>query len=189
MRSTINMVLLLLIGLLSLAAVACSGGLSRSNAADLISRDADFSKPREETYRTGYVEGLTLQQMREAYNDSWRVYPAMQSAGYIETTDALNGINVTLTEKGRRESANWKCNVRYDGQTECWFPSLAREVVEVTGITEGDGTKADATFTWRWKPLNDVGKAMNLDAVTHQGRAAFQKYDDGWRVVAVDEGR
>ena len=65
---------LLVAALSLLTSSACSSGLSRSNVADLISPDPEFSKARQETYTSGYL-GLKLEQMKEAPNPSWWVYP------------------------------------------------------------------------------------------------------------------
>lgn len=154
----------------------CSSGLSRSNAADLISKDARFPKIKETKYSgTGRQDDDTGENFLRA----------MKSQGYIDSAGKY-------TAKGEAAKVNWRRYAIEGYGYETWYvPVAQRELVEVTGISEPqDPTVAltEATFTWHWKP-NEIGTAMNvphLGKTTYTGRAVFQKFDDGWRVQRLE---
>jgi hypothetical protein len=69
-----------------------------------------------------------------------------------------------------------------------------RELIEITNITEtkSGGNFAQAAFTWRVKPveikseIKDAYEKRKQDIEKKRdGVAAFQKSDDGWRLVEV----
>jgi hypothetical protein len=63
----------------------------------------------------------------------------------------------------------------------------AREVRSVTGITGSDGT-ARVEFNWDWKEHSpDRDKCLG-GSFSRPAKAEFQRYDDGWRVMAVQFG-
>jgi hypothetical protein len=157
----------------------CSNGLSRSNAADLISKHASFSK----------VEDITF--FDNNSNKGFAQYPfyrEMISLGYMDS-------DLKLTEKGKTSIAGLRA-VGAEGMFIKYSmpPYLRREIIEVTGISEGNpvGASKEATFTWHWKPVNDIGKemnkTMNLEKEKYTGSATFQKFDDGWRVKDIKLG-
>lgn len=57
-----------------------------------------------------------------------------------------------------------------------------RELVEVTGISK-EGNTADVEFTWHWKPLNEVGSALNTGDLPYRSVVSMKHFDDGWRLV------
>ena len=62
-----------------------------------------------------------------------------------------------------------------------------RKLNEVTGITADPGGKESAAeFNWEWIPTDD-GKlfADRIPAGVQKGQAAFQLYDDGWRLAQI----
>lgn len=61
-------------------------------------------------------------------------------------------------------------------------PAARRQLVEVTGISK-DEPLAVIDFTWKWSPMNDVGKALYGDGVEYNATVGFRHYDDGWRVI------
>jgi hypothetical protein len=63
-----------------------------------------------------------------------------------------------------------------------------REILEVTGIAgppQGGENFKVATFTWRYADLPEVVARYTGESVTHEGEAAFQLFDDGWRVQEI----
>ena len=57
-----------------------------------------------------------------------------------------------------------------------------RELVTVTGISK-DSNVADVEFTWHWKPLNEVGAALNTSDLQYRSLVSMKRFDDGWRLV------
>jgi hypothetical protein len=142
-------------------------GLSRSNAAALISKNASFPKTWETLY-----SGRNNQDD----NQGEHFLQGMKSQGYIDSDGKY-------TPKGEAAKVNWrKRTFSASPSYENWYvPCGERELIEVTGISETQISMAEATFTWHWKP-NEIGKAIDLGKETYTGRAVFQKFDDGWRV-------
>jgi hypothetical protein len=63
------------------------------------------------------------------------------------------------------------------------------KVLDVTGISGGGGTNAEATFTWMYREEDMPAKlASCLKKLRSQseGRAHLRRYDDGWRVEGID---
>jgi hypothetical protein len=186
MRTTIAYVLAL--GAL-VVTVAC-GGLSRGTARDLISQNlsgpvalpvyingsriTETAVANDKTelgalYRLGYLKCETLP---GSVNNSNPYFPIVTPAGCL----------LVLTEKGQR--AEWQATYSPKNPTtvvQLTVPVAEPELVEVTGVTE-DGPRATATFTWRQRPLNDIGEALGYGQV-QASTATFQKFDDGWRIV------
>lgn len=114
------------------------------------------------------------------------------------------------TEQGK---AMWK-EYGFQPAPDDSIPLARKEFVNITGITSLGQNGAQADFTWKWN-ANKVGLALqeNTDefkALPEQirkgllgqapgnrmslvenwsgerkGRAAFQRYDDGWRLVGI----
>lgn len=57
-----------------------------------------------------------------------------------------------------------------------------RELVAVTGISK-DSNAADVEFSWHWKPLNEVGAALNTGDLQYRSLVSMKRFDDGWRLV------
>lgn len=108
-----------------------------------------------------------------------------------------------LTEKGK--------DLASGAQEEQSVPSIRlarRELVEVTGITTAGDRTAQAEYTWKEMPtaagrafvpgspeheglpaalrqsLRERNQTKDFDKVRH-GRAVFQLYDDGWRLLSA----
>ena len=116
---------------------------------------------------------------------------------------------VRANEKGRQLWRDLQLPVKDDS-----LPVGKKRFGEVTGITKQGETQAIADFTFRWVP-NELGKALDPNTEEfkqlpeevrrrltqkkglfqtsdsadwsgeRQGKALFQKYDDGWRLVRV----
>lgn len=96
---------------------------------------------------------------------------------------------------------------------ETAVPVAFREFIEVTGLTKQNENTVLADFSYKWMP-NDVGKSLDssteefrklpekirqdlvapgglttrsqtMSFGTKQGKASFQRYDDGWRLMSV----
>jgi len=99
-------------------------------------------------------------------------------------------------------------------ETDEFLPLAKKQIIEITGITKQGETQAAADFTYKWIPnelgktldpkteefkrlpeaiqkdLTGKGKESDMDksidwSGERRGKALFQKYDDGWRLVDV----
>lgn len=156
----------------SFLCLGCSDGLSRSDAASLIQNNQVFSGVKAERFSLG--SRMLIHPIDEA----------LTKLGYAETVNNLIG----LTEKGRKESANWKRADAF-GREAYEIPVLRREVIEVTGVADSKEAPGytEATFTCKWKPVNEIGEALDIERKReiYGGRAIFRKFEDGWRVVRI----
>lgn len=108
-----------------------------------------------------------------------------------------------LTEKGKELAAAGR-----EGQGTASVLLARRELVEVTGITHASGGTAQAEYTWKELPtaagrafspgspehvglpaalrqaLGERNQTKDFDKV-RRGRAVFQLYDDGWRLLSA----
>jgi hypothetical protein len=161
---------------LMLVCVSCDGGLSRSAAADMISKQYQ-AMPVITLYENDSSHGCNYGIVTpDCLNRISKEAGALYRLGYTDVVDN----KIVLTEKGRKASAEWNAETDESGRLHIWHIPVAQpELVEVTGITEKENN-ATATFTWRQKPLNDIGEALGYGQV-QQGAMRFQKYDDGWR--------
>jgi len=168
--------------------------LSRNTAAELISQHF-ASTPAAEARIAFFLPGIPTPDKLSANTGGLGV---LHRLGYVDCeimperdiyTDGgmlLQHIPPTcklvLTANGLKASASWKVD-RRDGESieSVSIPVAKPELVEITGITEKDN-EATATYTWRQKPINDIGEAMGYGKV-EQGAMQFRKFDDGWRVV------
>jgi hypothetical protein len=175
---------------LLLACVGC-GGLSRSTARDLIAQNIASQTV------TRYV--YLRQQREEAIKNDTGEVGALYRLGYLRceiipaSSDTSNPYfplytpeecRPVLSDKGQAAAAQWEVSrnpMNPDVIVRLKLPVATLEVIEVTGITEKEND-ATATYTWREKPLNDIGEALGYGQV-QQGEMQFKKYDDGWRPV------
>jgi hypothetical protein len=150
---------------------ACSRGLTRSDAAEKLSRSDLFSK----TVTFEYTKYLAY---RRGANSAGDFFRALNYLGY---TDEKGG----LTEKGISEKKNW---IPSSMSEDYEVPLATRELLEITGIGELQGETGafvEVQYTWKWSPVNEVGTLMKLDEKTNAGSAAFRRFDDGWRLDSV----
>jgi hypothetical protein len=172
---------LILLGI-SILTVSCDGKLSRSDAASLIASDKNFSKSMEMSIRIGT-------QINKGDLSKSSFDEALVSEGYVEMQNNPYGDVLNLTDKGRKESANWE-KFKQLGIIDMYkIPYAKREIIEITGISEPKSGEnfSQAKFSWRPQPGNDIGRAMDKSEFekTFDGEAFFQKFDDGWRVVRI----
>lgn len=154
--------------------------LTRRLAADLISASASFKAPQQFLVQTGIVAS--------------NVFPTpeflvLQHRGWINASNATCPAGVVpppcwdlmLTPSG--VDAVRTLISTDDASKPSFSISVAkRELVGITGISK-DGNLADAEFSWRWIPLNEIGAALYSSDVSYESTAGFRKYDDGWRVL------
>ncbi|MGA2483552.1 MAG: hypothetical protein ABSF92_10600 [Candidatus Acidiferrales bacterium] len=141
-------------------------------------------------------------------------YPELQSAGIIEisrsepTPTRQSPVPPCFSEDCSRVSSMWKVSLTKDGvsQSNSWthqtlrvpigvfkgavaedwvVPVAKSEIVEVTGIAAGETGQAQADFTWKWRPIDKIGQAINLNSQIFKASANLRLYDDGWRVEHV----
>jgi hypothetical protein len=175
--------------------VGCgSKELTRPKAAELINNEyfkqANIEKTAKNlTVRTGsghnYIihdsESNTLMAVQRAGLFSVQLHPGV----------FLTSGNVSITEKGRALSREWKedrSRVKSVNLAEIgpiWIiPTQRQKFLEVTGITTQSPTTAVTEFKWQWI-RTESGKALGIteDTVV-TSTAQFQLYDDGWRIMA-----
>jgi hypothetical protein len=87
-------------------------------------------------------------------------YPASASSPVV--------VSSSLTGKGSTAARQWQ-----QGGSSWAIPVAKKEVIEVTGITtgEGDAKTARAEYTWRWQPT-DIGKSFDKSDSAYQNLPA-----------------
>jgi len=153
--------------------------LTRRLAADLISGSQAFNAPQVFWLRTGAVSNKDFNSPESL---------VLQRRGWITGTD-------TKCPQGVEPSPCWDVVLSPVG-VSTFQPLIGpyagnlvavrvarRELIDITGISKA-GNFADVEFTWRWKPINEVGVALNEGGVRYRSTVAFRNFDDGWRVVA-----
>ena len=110
---------------------------------------------------------------------------ALKALGYIDSANKVT-LKSEEAKKGKwiKKSRSTPAGNydRYD------IPLGNRDLIAVTGLSKlqgRTGSVVHATFTWRWKPVSDVGTEMKLDKKAIHGGAIFQKFDDGWRIYSI----
>ncbi|HEV2200656.1 MAG TPA: hypothetical protein VGR73_12605 [Bryobacteraceae bacterium] len=83
-------------------------------------------------------------------------------------------VDIALTPAGVEASKSWVM------QGVTWrVPTMQREFVEVTGITNAQPTISIVEYTWKWVPT-ESGKALGMTpSEPRQEHAGFQLFDDG----------
>lgn len=162
-----------------LCLTACnSKEMTRSRAADLIEASEEFKNPVTVTLRPDYRQSLTLagassqttpkeEFALRRFLESHPDLAVLAHLGLVEfkigrieyPNSASSPVTVTasLTSEGRSTSREWLQS------GDRWaIPIARRELIEMTGLTGGDGDSktARAEYTWRLKPL---GVGMNFD--------------------------
>lgn len=178
------------LALLGLAAMvgltACSSNsLTRPRAAEIISSGEEFKQPVVVTLLPEYRQSLTLigagshttpktdfalQRFLESHAELavldhlGLVDFKVSSIEYPDSASSPVVVTSSLTEKGRVASRQWQ-------QVENgWaIPIAKKEVVEVMGLTggEGDSKTARAEYTWRWQPT-EMGKSFDKSDSAYQ---------------------
>ncbi|HEY2291406.1 MAG TPA: hypothetical protein VGM86_11955 [Thermoanaerobaculia bacterium] len=156
--------------LLALLTSCSSKDLTRPRVADLIKANAEFAKP---------VVALPLQEEGKIQDN----HDAGQVEGIWNVTRSFGeATRYTLTANGRKYFAQDFTAI----ESAPLAQAAKRELIEVTGITsppQGGESLKIATFTWHYAGLPElVARYTGEEGVTHNGEAAFQLFDDGWRL-------
>ena len=175
--------------------ISCSSGLSRSAAAKMISERLN-AQPGRTAYISASLSGRLVNE--EEFQQLPGEIGTMIRLGYFRckmipeyidpNTFNVFRLNrkahcdVELTEKALGEAEDWEAvETRPDGSLESVKILVGSpEFVEVTGIKQ-EANDATVTYTWRMKPLNEIGREL-IAAEVQEGVAYFQKFDDGWRL-------
>lgn len=155
--------------------------LNRSRAADVLESSEAFKSPVSITLRPEYRQSLTLagtgsqttpkeefalKRFFESHPDLavldhlGLVQFKVTNIQYPDSASSPVTVTATFTDEGRSASGDWQ---QSDGG---WMiPVARRELVEVTGLTAGEGEAkmARVEYTWRWKPL---GLGTNFDTTS-----------------------
>ena len=133
-----------------------------------------------------------------------------EEKAFIQTpTQWVFKVTARANDKGKALWKDYKLP-----ETDESLPIARKEIIEITGITKLGENQATADFTYKWIP-NELGKMLDptteefkkLPAEMQKGltgkgsesnqnksfdwsgerhgKALFQKYDDGWRLVNV----
>lgn len=188
-------------GLLGVIIVICSAAcgsnkLSRSSAAELIGSSEAFRKPVTISLLPEYRQSLTLigEGSRDRPKEEFALrrflesHPdlaALNHLGLVEfkvtgiqyPDSASSPVTVTsaLTDKGRSASSQWQQSG--DG----WMiPVANRELVEVTGMTggEGESKQAQVEYTWKWQPT-EAGASFDVSGQAYQSLPATVRQNLG----------
>jgi hypothetical protein len=100
---------------------------------------------------------------------------------FTPSTSFRRDMTVALGRLGKKEPG-----------TDCIWPTdqatFPRKVLTITGIAQTSPLTRRVEFTWTWAtpPDSPLSKCLpSMDIVGYPGDAEVQRYDDGWRVVAV----
>lgn len=163
----------------ALCLTACgSKELNRSSAADVLEASDAFKSPVAITLQPRYrqslalggVDGQTTPKEEVAVKRFFESHPDLALLAYLELVEfkvsnvqypdsASSPVTIaaSLTNVGRSASSEWQQS------GEGWaIPIARRELVEVTGLTggEGEAKTAKVEYTWRWKP---IGVGVSFD--------------------------
>lgn len=185
LNNILTMAKLAVLGAL-LSACGPSKDLSRSTAASLIGKHAQFNAPRYERI----FLGTDFRQADFMGVGNWEIVDALASLGYVESRNR----EIRLTAKGESACKNTPRDPeRPDARL---FQVATRELVEITGIADFQlfgstgGAVKEVDFRWKWvpSPLGESlknGPRLSLDYASgtmRAGKALCRLYDDGWRV-------
>lgn len=188
-------------GLISVVIVICSAAcnsnkLTRSSATSLIESSEAFRKPVAISLLPEYRQPLTLigegsrDRPKEEFAlrrflESHADLAALNHLGLVEfkvtgiqyPDSASSPVTVTsaLTDNGLSASRQWQQSG--DGWT---VPVAKRELVEVTGLTggEGESKQARVEYTWKWQPT-DAGASFDVSSQAYQSLPASVRQNLG----------
>jgi hypothetical protein len=180
-----------------ISSAACgSNKLTRSSAAGLIESSEAFRKPVTINLLPEYRQSLTLigegsrDRPKEEFAlrrflESHADLAALNHLGFVEfkvtniqyPDSASSPVTVTsaLTDKGRSASGQWQQSG--DGWT---IPIAKRELVEVTGLTggEGESKQARVEYTWKWQPT-EAGASFDVSGQAYRSLPASVRQNLG----------
>jgi hypothetical protein len=199
MRPRLRLALLCcsLLGAIIVICSACSSNkLTRSSAAGLIESSDAFKKPVAISLLPEYRQSLTLigEGSRDKPKEEFALRRFLEShadlaalnhlglvefkvAGIQYPNAASSPVTVTsaLTDNGRSASSKWQQSG--DGWT---IPIAKRQLVEVTGLTGGEGgsKQARVEYTWKWQPT-DAGASFDVSGQAYQSLPASVRQNLG----------
>lgn len=187
----------LLCAVIIICSAACSSNkLTRSSAAGLIESSEAFKKPVTISLLPEYRQSLTL--IGEGSRDRAKEEFALQR--FLESHADLAALNhfglvdfkvtkiefpasasspvivaSSLTEKGRSAASKWQ-----QSGNEWMVPIAQRELIEVTGLTggEGESKQARVEYTWKWQPT-DAGVSFDVSSRAYQSLPASVRQNMG----------
>jgi hypothetical protein len=172
----------LTIVLVTVVLAACSPRdfLTRRLAADLISASSNFKTPQRFVLHTGVLFSRDYPSPE---------YLVLQHHGWISANPAPCPRDLTpapcwdilLTPSGV-DAVRAALPPEQTRGSSLSIPVAIRSLVAVTGIAK-EGNSADVEFTWRWRPLNEIGAALYSEDVHYKSNVGFRNYDDGWRMA------
>jgi hypothetical protein len=185
--------ILLLLACMTVSSAGCgTKELNRSHAAGLIRASEEFKKGAAVRLLPEYRQSLTLigTGSKETSKEEFALRRFLESHAdlavlnhlglvdfkvrKIEYPDSASSpvtVGATLTDNGRSASGQWLPS------GDDWIVPLAqKELVEVTGLTggEGESKQARADYTWKWQPTS-VGASFDTSG------QAFQNLPDSIR--------
>lgn len=172
----------LTIVLITVVLAACSPRdfLTRRLAADLISASSNFKTPQRFVLHTGVLFSRDYPSPE---------YLVLQHHGWISASPAPCPHELTpppcwdilLTPSGV-DAVRAALPPEQTRGSSLSIPVAIRSLLAVTGIAK-EGNSADVEFTWRWRPLNEIGAALYSEDVHYKSNVGFRNYDDGWRMA------
>lgn len=173
-----------------LCLMACSSNsLTRSRASEMVSASKEFQKPVSITLLPEYRQSLTLiggssqttpktELALARFLEGRPELAVLRHLGLVELSitniehpdSASSPVTVaaSLTSEGRAASPQWQQS------GNGWDIPIARhELVEVTGLTggEGESKQSHVEYTWRWQPTA-VGVSFDTSSQAHQNLPA-----------------
>jgi hypothetical protein len=160
--------------LASATLASCSRvSLSRPRVAETLQKSSDFNQPRTVFIEAG--KNLTIMTFEPEY-------PALKGLGLIDINgmpkieeNLMKGLDISLTEAGRRESRNWKREQH--GESAYWtIPIANRQLKQIIGFRSLEEGKAEVEFAWSWLP-NRTGAAIGVtvDSLTTEWEASMKR--------------
>src|SRR5208283_214665 len=158
--------------------------LTRRLAADLISASGVFKAPQLFWLRTGIVsnkdfsspESMVLQRRGWIIGTTYKCPPVVDPPPCWDVVLTPLGVDTIRPLISSALPGNGRDNGPIGIQV------ARRELLGISGISKA-GNFADVEFTWRWVPLNAVGKALYDSGVRYRSTVGFRGYDDGWRIM------
>lgn len=202
--------LMFLFPILVIAVCACvQRNLTRSQAAALIRKSSLLNSRQTVSLPLGWLRGHTADPIRDWIGSTGRedrVFEKMigtfTSLGIIQVGPyrphqtmlgtVMTEVLISLTPNGQQEMRSlpnlWgkdESNCGLLWISECWEVAIAtQDLLQVTGVSDGNGSTATAEFTWHWV-LTKYGAYFSdrvERAVPQKAVAHFQLFDDGWRL-------
>ena len=188
------------VAVLTLAAItgACSDRTLTSDDAASVIRDLEqFKHQAHFTIQTGVPLRSVFRCLTQAEAERMPLSRFLVERGWVrfEMRHTTLGIRknascpaMALTATGQAASAQWTRARSAAAEAATWaVPVAQRELVSVTGLSNGPDGSVEVEFDWRWIP-NETGlalrtsmdKANALFEQVRKGRASCRRSGDGW---------